>query len=235
MKTGMTKEPVTAAANELTANEQSRRFAEHTLARLRKRREERGAAVFMVVMVLTLVSAIGVFSMRSASLVDLASGFNRQNVQAGFMAEYAARAAATYLGDNEGLIEKKVRVPGCAPALLAADINAPCLVLKTALLAQAFAASAPVAFEDDLPGLLSLPGEPTSVEAEFVTELVEPGPANVLSSPGFTTGEFKQVTLTSIARVYPTDDSPGSGVCSPGSRGAVSQQTVRAHVVIPHY
>jgi Tfp pilus assembly protein PilX len=200
----------------------------------RKRRDERGAAVFLVVMVLTLISAIGVFSMRSAGLVDVASGFNRQNVQASFMAEYAARAAATYLGSNESLVESTTRVAGCAIRLQAADPNAPCTVLKTNLLADAYGDSSPVAFNDGLSGLLSLPGQPTLIQAEFVTELVEPGPANAMSSPGFVTGEFKQITFTSIARVYPTDASLG-GVCSPASRGAVSQQTVRAHVVVPHY
>lgn len=204
------------------------------LAAYLARQEQRGTAVFMVVMVITLVSAIGVFSMRSASLVDLASGFNRQNVQAAFMAEYAARAAATYLGDNEGLVESTDQVAGCAPELIASNPDAPCLVLKTSLLAETFADSAPIAFSDGLPGLLSLPGNPTSIQAEFVTELVEPGPANAMASPGFATGEFKQITLTSIARVYPTDAGLG-GVCSPGARGAVSQQTVRAHVIVPRY
>jgi hypothetical protein len=203
-------------------------------SRCSRRRDERGAAVFMVVMVLTLISAIGVFSMRSASLVDLASGYNRQNVQAGFIAEYAARAAATYIGDNESLVESTDRVAGCAPNLLSANANAPCTVLKTSLLAGVYADSAPVAFDDGLAGLLSLPGELTSVQAEFVTELVEPGPANAMSSPGFESGEFKQITLTSIARVYPSD-AGSIGVCAPISRGAVSQQTVRAHVIVPHY
>jgi hypothetical protein len=55
-----------------------------------------------------------------------------------------------------------------------------------------------------------------------------------MSSPGFETGKFKQLTLTSIARVYPSD-AGSIGVCSPASRGAVAQQTVRAHVVVPQY
>lgn len=227
---------MTRATEHPMLNAASRPAPEHrrTLAQYRKRRDQRGAAVFMVVMVLTLISAIGVFSMRSASLVDLASGFNRQNVQSSFIAEYAARAAATYLESNESLVENTDRVPGCATKLQAANPDAPCTVLKTSLLSAAYEVSAPVAFNDGLPGLLSLPDELTSIEAEFVTELVEAGPANVLASPGFVTGEFKQVTLTSIARVFPSDAS-ATGVCSPGARGAVSQQTVRAHVVVPHY
>jgi hypothetical protein len=213
---------------------QTRARAAAVLRRHLRRRDERGAAVFMVVMVLTLITAIGVFSMRSASLVDLASGYNRQNVQAGFMAEYAARAAATYIANNEGLVDSTERVLGCAPDLLSNNADAPCMVLKTGLLSQVYSDSAPTAFNDGLTGLLSLPGALTSVQAEFVTELVEPGPANVMASPGFETGKFKQLTLTSIARVYPTD-SGSIGVCSTAARGAVVQQRVRAHVIVPQY
>jgi hypothetical protein len=202
------------------------------ITRFRARREERGAAVFMVVMVLTLVSAIGVFSMRSASLVDVATGFNRQSVQAGFMAEYAARAAASYIGENEGLVDSQTRVAGCATALQLADALAPCTVLKTSLLAERYDPSS--ALHEGLSGSLSMPDDPTPIQAEFVTELTEPGPANAIAAPGFVSGQFKQLTLTSIARVYPTDAS-STDVCSTGSRGAVSQQTVRAHVTIPAY
>lgn len=202
------------------------------LHRARRRRQERGAAVFMVVMVLTLVSAIGVFSMRSASLVDLASGYNRQNVQAAFVAEYAARAAATYLERNPGLVTTTARVPGCATALLAVNADATCAVLKDSLLDSAFADIAPRAFSDGLSGLLSLPAEPTLIRTEFVTELTEPAAASVAMSPGFSSGLFKQITLTSISRVYPTDGT-GAGVCAPASRGTVSQQVVRAHAIVP--
>ena len=45
-----------------------------------------------------MVSAIGVFSMHSASLVDRATGFNRQNVQATAIVEFGMRGAATWLG-----------------------------------------------------------------------------------------------------------------------------------------
>jgi hypothetical protein len=194
-----------------------------SVTELARRRGQRGAAVFMVVMVLTLVTAIGVFSMRSASLVDLASGYNRQNVQAAFIAEYAARAAATYLQENPGVIGSTTAVVGCAPALQLADPDAPCSVLKMSLVAGGLEG-------DGLPGLLSMPGAATSIQADFVTELTEPGPASVTASPGFVSGQFKQITFTSIARIYPTDGA--DGVCAAGAVGAVSQQTLRAHAIV---
>jgi Tfp pilus assembly protein PilX len=204
------------------------------IARSRRRCEERGVAVFIVVMVLTLVTAIGVFSMRSASLVDVATGFNRQSVQATAQAEFAARAAATYIGDDQALVYSTTRVPGCAPALQAADPNAPCNVLKTSLLNDVYTSKAPHTFNDGLPGMLSMPvaGDSSLVQAEFVTELTEPGPASVVAAAGFPAGQFTEITLTSIARVYPTD-ATATSMCSTGARGSVSQQTVRAHIIVP--
>jgi hypothetical protein len=211
---------------------------ERLLERARTRRRERGAAVFLVVMVLTIVTAIAVFSMRSASLVDVATGYDRQSVQATLMAEYGARAAATYLESNPQLVSGTTRVPGCAQALQDIDEDAPCTVFKTSLIAEALNDTAPQAIEDTVTGQLSLPvpldssGPTGSINAEFVTEMTEPSMASVTASPGFTSGLFKQVTFTSIARVFPTQGLT-TGVCSKAARGSVSQQTVRAHVVVP--
>ncbi len=202
------------------------------LCRARARREQRGAALFLVVMVLTIVAAIGVYSMRSASLVDLATGYSRQSVQATFAAEYAARAAATYLESNPSLVSSTAYITGCAPALHAIDPAAPCMVFKTSLLAESLEATAPREFADGVNGQLNLPSDPTGIDAEFVTEMSEPSMASVTASPGFTSGLFKQVTFTSISRVFPEGDA-ATGVCSTAARGTVSQQTVRAHVIVP--
>jgi len=198
------------------------------LVRSRRRRRERGAAVFLVVMVLTIVAAIGVFSMRSASLVDLATGYSRQSIQATAVAEYAARAAATYLQSNPDLVSATTRVPGCAAALQAIDANAPCMVFKTGVVSDSLASP-----PDGFTGVLSLPSDPTRIDAEFVTEMTEPSAANIRLSPGFTAGLFKQVTFTAIARVYPSAGGTSTGVCSTAARGTVSQQTLRAHVIVP--
>lgn len=202
------------------------------LERSRERRGQGGAAVFLVVMVLTIIASIGVFSMRSASLVDKATGFSRQSVQATAMAEYAARTAATYLESNPELVSATTRVPGCAQALQDIDPDAPCTVFKNGLLAEALMENSPSNPENGMTGFMSLPGDPTQIATEFVTEMSEPSMASVTASPGFTAGLFKQVTFTSIARVFPTAGSDTT-VCSPAARGTVSQQTLRAHVIVP--
>jgi len=200
------------------------------LVRLRRRRNQRGMAVFLVVLVLTMVSAIGVFSMHSASLVDRATGFNRQNVQATAIVEFGIRGAATWLGPNKDMVDSKVRVAGCSPRLLAASSEAPCSVVKDTSLSDIFGDTAPSPINDGLVGLLSSPWDPTPIRAEVVTELTEAFDAPVTARAG-SAGSIKEMTLTTEARVFPTDGS-STGVCGSGAKGAVSQQRVRAHVII---
>jgi len=65
-----------------------------TLPRLRKTRcRERGASLFIVVLVITVLTAIGIFAARNASQVSTASGYARQATQTLYFAE-----AATELG-----------------------------------------------------------------------------------------------------------------------------------------
>lgn len=218
------------ALKNLSPHPAARRLAP-LIERSRRRRREAGAAVFLVVMVLTIVGAIGIFSMRSASLVDMATGYSRQSVQTTAMAEYAARTAATYLESNPALVSGTTRVPGCAQALQDIDPDAPCTVFKNGMLATAFLADVTPP-GGTIIGELSLPTSPTQIATEFVTEMSEPSMASITASPGFTSGLFKQVTFTSIARVYPTAGLI-TGVCSSAAQGTVSQQTVRAHVIVP--
>lgn len=62
---------------------------------------ERGVALFIVVMVVTLLGAVGVFAARTASMVDTASGYNRQASQTVYLAGYASRFVASELGQGK--------------------------------------------------------------------------------------------------------------------------------------
>jgi hypothetical protein len=204
--------------------------ASPSLVRLRRRRNQRGMAVFLVVLVLTMVSAIGVFSMHSASLVDRATGFNRQNVQATAIVEFGIRGASNWLGLNKDVVESAVRTPGCSPRLLAASSDAPCSVVKDTSLGAIFTETAPSPLSDGLVGLLNSPWDRAPIRAEVVTELTEPFTATAAARAG-SAGNIAEMTLTTEARVFPTDASSTS-VCGTGAKGAMSQQRVRAHVII---
>lgn len=61
------------------------------------REAQRGAAVFIVVMVLSLVTALGIFAVRSASLAATAAGYDREAAQTSLLAQHATSAVAAYL------------------------------------------------------------------------------------------------------------------------------------------
>ena len=72
----------------------------HSL-RLRRRQSERGNALFIVVMVITLLTAVGLFAMRTAGLSNLAAGYNRQGTQTLYLSEFGTRGAAAELVGKE--------------------------------------------------------------------------------------------------------------------------------------
>jgi hypothetical protein len=65
--------------------------------RRRRQARERGAAIFVVVLALTLLTGVGIWSMRSAALVDQASGHARAAMQGQYLAEMGLITASTLL------------------------------------------------------------------------------------------------------------------------------------------
>jgi hypothetical protein len=183
-------------------------------------------------MVITILSAIGIFAMRSASLVDVATGYNRQGVQAGLLAEYAARATATYMTRGEDFIAKAAEdaVGGCADAYFNANGNASCTVIHDANLRDDFSAGT-----DDLSGKLALNNGPIGVRGLVASEVLVPSAAASLSRPGFEGAHFKQLTVTAVAHIFPANNTTMATSCSAGAREALSQQSVRAHVIVPQF
>lgn len=183
-------------------------------------------------MVISVLSAVGVFAMRSASLVDVAAGYNRQGVQAAMLADFAARGTASYMSRGDDFITKVAnsRTTGCARSFLAANAKASCTVIDGQSLFQDFTQG-----QDQLLGKLALnPSGVTSVQGAIATEVLVPSAAAALSRPGFEGTQFKQLTVTAIAHVFPGGGAMTSS-CTAGAREALTQQSVRAHVIIPQF
>jgi hypothetical protein len=101
------------------------RLSARILARRRVRRS-RGAAIFIVLLVVTLLSALGTYAVRSASLADLASGYSRQQVQTHYVADYSVSALSADIASDPNKhsqnMEKgkdcvgytKITAPSCA-------------------------------------------------------------------------------------------------------------------------
>jgi hypothetical protein len=203
-------------------------------AELVARRQQRGAALFLVVMVVTVLTGIGVFAMRSASLVNIATGYNRQGVQAAALADFAVRGTATYMGRGEDFIVKSSndRTAGCSRNFLSANAKATCTVIDGDSLFRDF-----VAGQDGLLGKLAVNegSAGAAVRGAIATEVLVPSAAATLSRPGFEGTYFKQLTVSAIAHVFPVDTATMTSSCTAGAREALSEQVVRAHVIIPQF
>ncbi|WP_434046551.1 MULTISPECIES: hypothetical protein [Sorangium] len=74
-----------------------------SIARSLRRSRERGAAVFIVVLVITMLTAIGLFAAHAATLSTIASGHTRRMTQTHYLAEYAMQLALAEIEQKGGL------------------------------------------------------------------------------------------------------------------------------------
>src|SRR4051794_8708571 len=129
---------------------------------LKHRSSERGAALFVVVLVVTLLTAIGVFAMHATSLAQLSAGYSRRAAAALYLAEMAANLrVATIADDGADFYAKGHHYPPYAnvppddcreakdlKALLPADTTAFCAVMDgPSAAAKAAASNASLASE----------------------------------------------------------------------------------------
>lgn len=227
---------------------------------LRSRRHERGAAVFVVVLVVTLLTAIGVFALRSVSLVDVAAGYDRQASQTLYLSEYAGRAVAAEVGDGAGriyidkvasgtdtncLVNSK-RDPTALDPLITAPL--PCYKLFineiSARVDKNFSGNKVLATQDtsfagSLGPKLDITGAIQPMEGVFVVEMTDP--AETVPNPGSAQGgnnpanAFKdvQLTFTAFAQVRPLDPNPADPWCASNSLAtSASVSSLRAHVTL---
>jgi len=80
----------------------------------RHRASERGTAIFVVVLVITMLTGIGLFAARMTSSVDTATGFARQAAQAQGLTLYAGQLAADILVDQAAVIKDAMEVAASA-------------------------------------------------------------------------------------------------------------------------
>jgi hypothetical protein len=179
---------------------------------------QRGAAVFIVVMVLTLLTAVGIFAVRSTSLADVAAGYDREAAQASLVAQYATKAAAAYLATPAANTILVLMKPStyCQSNM---NIMAPCFKMGSGLIeASTLAAGNENLFETSSPSL-NVNGK---VVADFVVELTDPSRSGKLTA-GDTHSQV-QVTVTAIAQVQ----QAGACVNGVGQSWNAGQQVMRA-------
>ncbi len=228
-------------ASHATRTEQSERRAAGFLPR--RCANERGAAVFVVVMVLTMLTAIGIFAMRAASMANLSSGYDRQNTQNHYVGEYGLLSAVAELSTTKrsAYVEKMGKgIETCAATKGVASLGTgvPCYHLYANDVAKAVSGnfSGRLLFEPPSgSGSALVPGSlgPVPLDGDFVVEMTDPGPVGLPvagTDVGGSAAKFRylQVTLTSIGQVRPAGDP---AVCNAGAVVA-GNEAGRAFVVI---
>jgi len=227
------------------------------LSTLRRRRSQRGAAVFIVVMVVTLLTAVGVFALRSASLVDQAAGYDRQMVQTLLLTEYAGRAVSAELGNgaaknyldkvasgkDDCFVNKNLDPNALDPTITA---PLPCYKLFLSEIGQRvnqnFGGNVLETQSTTNAGSLGpklVTGALTAQEGVFVVEMSDPAesvPTAGSAVGGNTpTNTFRdvQLTLTAFGQVRPLDAGAGNPWCASGPKStAASVASLRAHVTL---
>jgi hypothetical protein len=214
------------------------------------RRNQRGAAVFVVVMVLTLLTAVGVFAIRAASLGSSAVGYERQNTQNHYVGEYGMLSVITELSTTRrsayvDQMTKPNSVSGTNDKCWAtkdlsnpgAGVFVPCYRVY-AHEVQNVLPNGRQLFDPSSAdgGTLLTPGSlgPVPLDGDFVVEMTDLGPvgAPVAGTDVGGTGprfRYLQVTLTSMGQVRPSGDPT---TCVDSSAALAGNEMGRAFVVI---
>lgn len=195
-------------------------------------------------MVVTLLTAVGVFAIRSASLVDVASGYNRQSLQTEYVTDYGVLLAAHELSTQAASAYTNVAQSGSDDCLATNDVNTSavgqpfCYAFQSEELGQRFDSTAGL-FEDSdgLPGTIvdpvgHDPDDAENLEARFVVEMTEAFQTGNVRGADLTSNQLVPVQVTLTARGFVNPPRSDAAVCVDAA-AAGGIQEVRSHVVLP--
>jgi hypothetical protein len=214
----------------------------------RTRSGERGATLFVVVLVITLLTGIGLYTVHSAGLVAQASGNGRQALQTEHLSELGALATMSKIVEAPGTLtvaqdawrdatSDDVREKCSATQGVKTDgVIAPfCLELKSDTADFVLADPIPLLNADSFGVALNAAGDPPIVgkfQAE-ITEVDESGPVagSSVSQQGGTITFYRQAKITSTAQLIP-QGADVDGACSEDLMQVTGQHITRAHVIL---
>jgi Tfp pilus assembly protein PilX len=204
----------------------------------RRRQGERGAALFIVMMVVVLLSAVGVYAVRAASLLEMASGYERKAAQALYIGEFGMRVVAGDIAGKEDDYKKRITDGGthCEAnknLVLPAGNNKPCYwvdqqEMSSRVTNYSTALNLSDANVQGLLGRVIRQSQSSTATADFRVEITDIGPAPKLKEgTDIASDNFKhrQVTFTTIGQIR-----PAGAACTTGTLEASSVQGVRSHV-----
>jgi len=220
-------------------------------------RQQRGAAIFVVTLVIALLSAMGIFAARAASLTEAAAGYERLSNQTHYVMEHGMLLTASEVGRNPAPYLQQAMlgstcysntdlstgVPQTYPCAkfmvekIASDVASAQTSGATPSSPLVAAATGPNAGEDpgaNVPGSLG----PTALNPRFYVEMTDIGPTgrppagSTVAGPGVQFS-YLQVTLNGWGQVGPNLN--GSTTCGATERNAAlvtARELGRAHILI---
>jgi len=205
------------------------------LVRMQARRRARGATVFVVVMAITLLTAVGLFAAHSASLVDQAVGYDRLASQTQQLAEYAALASAAELGS--GTAEAYVQMMQDRTQVCTSNAGltgVPCYMMTYGRLSTRTKELSQESLIEDQSGTVENVIGIGDTQGDFYVELTEPKYVDVpvagtdLSGTSGIAFRYLRVTATSYANFRPA----GATTCTNAVASVSGQQSLRAHLIV---
>lgn len=196
---------------------------------------ERGATLFIVVLVMTLLMGIGAFAARSAHLATASSGYTRHQTQARYVGEYGIMLTATMLsGSGAQSYMKALGNPQdfCAGQTTTAMVQRTCYKMSYRDL-QAIVG--PQGFTLCEPSTATYPGSlgMARAECDFTVELTDK--VQGMTPSGFDTGpgkplKFFYVTATSTGQVRLTNSTPNGPLDAVAAQSS-STQVLRSRIL----
>lgn len=198
------------------------------------RRNQRGATVFIVVMAITLLTAVGLFAAHSATLVDQAAGYARMARQTQYLAEYGTLASVTELGSGAADAYVEALKRGADTCLANANrTGVGCYRMTYDDLNQRTQALSGESLSVDQAGSVAdvigytgtgAPG----MSGYFSVELTDIAPTGMMVA-GNRAGEntYVRVTATTTAQLR-----PAGSACTNAVTTLSSQQSMRAYLIV---
>jgi hypothetical protein len=204
----------------------------------RSRRRERGASVLIVFLVLTMLTGIGMYAARSATLSTAVAGSSKQLAQTRSISEYAVmNATAALARDPAHYVNAmpKYTPPVGDPKCFCVNAidNATCFPLSF----QQLEAEAGLPLIVPADAAAKIPGGlgAASIEADFIIDITDLAPAappvagEALNPNSPVNIGYLSLTLTSTGQLRPTSTAAN---IAKNLASSASMQTWRAHVVV---
>jgi hypothetical protein len=207
----------------------------------RGRARERGATLFVVVLVITLLMGIGTYAARSAHLATQASGYERQQTQARYIAEYALLLVSSKLSTPSGykiLVDTANPAPTstCYAQAAAAMISPTCSLItyqdRSAVLLGLQADLTTVGFNVCDPATIAAAGSlgPAATECDFKVELTDVVKGATRPGDQGSNLFYWYVTATVTGQVRLR--AAALPVLDPTAGQSSSTQTLRSHLAV---